>query len=62
MQYKYRVMEFGVQSYFRSDEVMAIAEAEKVIKRNGCGMIERYNGESWRVIYRFDGSNGLVAA
>jgi hypothetical protein len=58
---KFRVMEFGVTSYWPKTFDAAKEIAEVVMARNGCGLIqERMNTGLWNTTHRYEPWYGLV--
>ena len=59
----FRVKSFGDSSFFRRTEDAATTAAQEVMKRNGCGCIERkQESGTWKLVARFEPWYGIVAA
>lgn len=57
----FRVMEFGVTSYWPKTFDAAKDIASVVMARNGCGMIEERQADGlWKITHRYEPWYGLV--
>lgn len=58
---QFRVMEFGVTSYWPKTFDAAKDIAKVVMARNGCGLIEERKADGhWKVTHRYEPWYGLV--
>jgi hypothetical protein len=60
---KFRVQEYGVCSYWPASLDQAMAMADQIMQRNGCGNIQvRQKDGTWMLTHRFENHAGVVEA